>query len=71
MLLCCELPRLFTSTFTSGGKLKPEQAIMIRHYTIALDVDIAKKFISGYAIIDFNLSQPTNVLLFICLILSM
>jgi aminopeptidase N len=53
------------STFTSGGKLKPEQAIIdIRHYTIALDVDIAKKFISGYAVIDFNLAQPTNILLF-------
>ncbi|HLK29399.1 MAG TPA: M1 family metallopeptidase [Puia sp.] len=53
------------STFTSGGKLKPEQAIMdVRHYTIALDVDIAKKFIGGYTIIDFNLSQPTNTLLF-------
>lgn len=53
------------STFTSGGKIKPEQAIMdIRHYTIALDVDISKKFISGYTVIDFNLSQPTNILLF-------
>ena len=28
----------------SGGKLKPEQAIMdIRHYTVALDVDPVKK----------------------------
>ncbi|HEX5153555.1 MAG TPA: M1 family metallopeptidase [Parafilimonas sp.] len=51
--------------FTSGGKLKPEQAIMdIRHYTIALDVNIPEQFISGYTTIDFNLLQPTHVLLF-------
>ncbi len=50
---------------TSGGKLKPEQAIMdIRHYTIALEVDIPNKSISGYTTIDFNLSQPAPVLLF-------
>ena len=53
------------SAFTSGGKLKPEQAIMdVRHYTIALNVDIAQKSISGYTIIDFNLSRPANTLLF-------
>jgi len=53
------------STFTSGGKLKLEQAIMdVRHYTISLNVDIAQKTINGFAIIDFILSQPTNVLLF-------
>ncbi len=53
------------SAFTSGGKLKPEQAIMdVRHYNIALSMDIAKKSISGYAIINFYLSQPTNTLLF-------
>jgi aminopeptidase N len=53
------------STFTSGGKIKPEQAIMdIRHYTIALNVDIAHKSIDGYTIIDLDLTQPTNVLLF-------
>ncbi len=49
----------------SGGKLKPEQAIMdIRHYTLVLDVDPAQKSISGYTEIDLNLSQPGNVLLF-------
>ncbi len=50
---------------TSGGKLKPEQAIMdIRHYTIALDLDIPRQHISGYTIIDINMLQPANVLLF-------
>ncbi len=50
---------------TSGGKLKPLQAIMdIRHYTIALDVDINQKAINGYAEIEVNLSSPTDTLLF-------
>ena len=50
---------------TSGGKLKPEQAIMdIRHYSIALDLDIPREHISGYTIIDVNMLQPTKVLLF-------
>jgi len=49
----------------SGGKLKPEQAIMdIRHYTIALDIDPGTQSIKGYTEIDLILSQPTNVLLF-------
>ena len=49
----------------SGGKLKPEQAIMdIRHYTVALDVDPVQKTINGYTEIDFNLLKPTNFLLF-------
>lgn len=50
---------------TSGGKLKPEQAIMdIRHYTIALNLDIPGQHISGYTIIDVNMLQPTKVLIF-------
>lgn len=50
---------------TSGGKLKPEQAIMdIRHYTVALNVDPEQKSIDGYAEIDLITSQATNVLLF-------
>ncbi|MFI5185761.1 MAG: hypothetical protein ACHQF0_03505, partial [Chitinophagales bacterium] len=50
---------------TSGGKLKPEQAIMdVRHYTIALNVDIANKSIGGYTTIDIILSQPSSTLLF-------
>jgi aminopeptidase N len=50
---------------TSGGKLKPEQAIMdIRHYTIALDVNIEQHTISGYTTIDVNMLQPARVLVF-------
>src|ERR1700722_9472608 len=50
---------------TSGGKLKPEQAIMdIRHYTIALDVNFDDKSIDGYTTIDVIMAQPTHVLLF-------
>ncbi len=49
----------------SGGKLKPEQAIMdIRHYTVALDVEPEQKSINGYTEIDLNLSQSTAMLLF-------
>lgn len=49
---------------TSGGKLHPLQAIMdIRHYTIALDVDIQKQSISGSAEVSLNLSQKTDTLL--------
>jgi len=50
---------------TSGGKLKPEQAIMdVRHYTIALNVDFNQKSIDGYTTIDVIMAQPTHVLLF-------
>ncbi len=59
---------LFAATaqnLKSGGKLKPEQAIMdIRHYTLALDVDPEQKSINGYTEIDLNLSQSTGLLLF-------
>jgi aminopeptidase N len=49
----------------SGGKLKPEQAIMdIRHYTINLEVDPKERTISGYAEIDLNLSSQTDKLVF-------
>ena len=55
----------YSQELTSGGKLKPEQAIMdIRHYTINLAVDIDQKSISGFTIIDLMLSQSTPVLLF-------
>ena len=51
--------------WTSGGKLKAEQAIMdIQHYTVALTIDPAKKRIDGYTIIDFNLTAKSKVLLF-------
>jgi aminopeptidase N len=50
---------------TSGGPLKPEQAIMdIRHYDIALKVDTQAHSISGSATIDLILSQRTPVLVF-------
>ncbi|OOQ61867.1 M1 family metallopeptidase [Mucilaginibacter pedocola] len=50
---------------TSGGKLKPEQANMdVRHYTIALDVNMEQKTIDGYATIDIITAKPTHVLLF-------
>lgn len=50
---------------TSGGKLKPLQANMdIRHYTLSLDVDIDKQYISGYAEIDLLVIKPTDTLLF-------
>lgn len=63
LLLSCTTG--YTQSLTSGGKLKPEQAIMdIRHYTIALQVDIANKSISGYTTIDLILSQPAPLLLF-------
>jgi aminopeptidase N len=50
---------------TSGGKLRPEQALMdVRHYTINLRVNIPDKSISGYTGVDVILSQPAPVLLF-------
>jgi len=53
------------SYMTSGGKLNPLQAIMdIRHYILALNVDIPNKSINGSAEIDLILSKPTDTLLF-------
>ncbi|PWT87773.1 MAG: peptidase M1, partial [Acidobacteria bacterium] len=68
-ILFLSLLLLFNScqpqNLTSGGKLRPEQAIMdVRHYTIALNVDINNKSIDGYTIIDFSLLHPTSMLLF-------
>jgi len=49
---------------TTGGKLQPLQAIMdIRHYTIALDVDISKQSISGSTEVSLNLSKKTDTIL--------
>jgi aminopeptidase N len=49
---------------TSGGKLKPEQAIMdVRHYTIALNVNFQQKSIDGSTVIDVIMAQPTKVLI--------
>ncbi len=56
---------LQAQTLTSGGKLKPEQAIMdVRHYTIALGVDFNKHTIDGTTTIDVIMAKPTRVLLF-------
>jgi aminopeptidase N len=52
------------SYLSSGGKLKPLQAIMdIRHYTIALDVDISQKSIKGSTEVDMILSASTDTIL--------
>lgn len=56
---------VFAQNLKSGGRLKPEQAIMdIRHYTVALDVDPVQKSINGYTEIELNLLKPSNALLF-------
>jgi len=52
------------SYVTSGGKLHPLQAIMdIRHYTIALDIDIANRSFKGSTEVNLNLSEKTNTIL--------
>lgn len=52
------------SYYTSGGKLLPLQAIMdIRHYTIALDIDIKQQMIKGAVEVSLNLSKKTDTLL--------
>lgn len=49
----------------SGGKLRPEQAIMdVRHYTVSLSVDPVQQSIDGTAEITVVLSEPTQTLLF-------
>ena len=49
---------------SSGGKLKPLQAIMdIRHYDVNLDVDIANRSIQGNTIVTMNLSKSTDTIL--------
>ena len=55
---------LFSQNLRSGGKLKPEQAIMdIRHYTLVLEVDPEQKTINGSTEIDLILSQSSSLLL--------
>ena len=52
------------SYLSSGGKLKPLQAIMdIRHYDILLNVDIDNKTIQGNTIVTLNLSKATDTIL--------
>jgi aminopeptidase N len=48
----------------SGGHLKPEQAIMdIRHYTLALDVNVDSQTISGSTEINLLLKETSPVIL--------
>jgi aminopeptidase N len=64
-LLLVVAVQLHAQTLTSGGKLKPEQAIMdVRHYTIALSLDFDKRTMDGYATIDVIMAKPTKVLVF-------
>ncbi len=45
----------------SGGELKPEQANMdIQFYSIVLDVDFEKKYITGHTDVVFNLLETSN-----------
>ena len=49
---------------TSGGKLSPLQANLdIRHYAINLDVDMAKKSISGSTEISLDVVNKSDTLL--------
>jgi len=51
--------------WNSGGKLNPLQANMdIRHYTLSLDVDMAKQTINGFVETDLILSHPADTILF-------
>jgi aminopeptidase N len=53
------------SYMSSGGKLNPLQANMdIRHYTLALDVDIQNQSIAGSVSIDFILKENADTVLF-------
>jgi aminopeptidase N len=53
------------SYLTSGGKLLPVQANMdIRHYTLALDVDIKQQSITGFVDVTLNLTKKTDTILF-------
>ncbi|RYY58673.1 MAG: hypothetical protein EOO05_15640 [Chitinophagaceae bacterium] len=53
------------SYLSSGGKIKPLQAIMdVRHYTLSLDIDVANKSIAGFTEIDVILAEASDSLLF-------
>ncbi|PLW91064.1 MAG: peptidase M1 [Mucilaginibacter sp.] len=48
---------------TSGGKLKPEQAIMdVRHYNIAVSCNFQQRSIDGNTTVDVIMKQPTKTL---------
>lgn len=49
----------------SGGKLNPIQANMdVRHYTLAVDVDIVNESITGSVTVDFILQKAADTVLF-------
>lgn len=72
LVLLVGLPRLNAQTtagsiayMSSGGKLNPLQALMdVRHYTLALDVNIENQSIGGYAENDVILTKPTDTIMF-------
>jgi aminopeptidase N len=64
LTICLVALGLYSQAQTSGGKLKPEQAIMdVRHYTIALNVNFDEKFIDGSTVVDVVMAQPAKVLI--------
>jgi aminopeptidase N len=65
IIICCGIAAIAQKKLTSGGKLKPEQAVMdIRHYTIELDVNSLLQSISGKTTIDFVMKEPAKILFF-------
>ncbi|MDW8331960.1 MAG: M1 family metallopeptidase [Cyclobacteriaceae bacterium] len=56
---------LYAQNLPSGGRLKPEQAIMdVRHYTLALEVNPQTQTLSGYTEVRINYSQvPSSIVL--------
>jgi aminopeptidase N len=65
LLIFLLTPVVYAQRPSYGGKLRPEQANMdIRHYTIALALDIPAQRIAGYTIIRCLIRQPSDVLLF-------
>lgn len=64
-ILFSALPAMAQIEGKSGGKLKPEQAIMdIRHYTVQLDVNVDNHSIRGATTIRMVTLEPTSTLLF-------
>jgi aminopeptidase N len=56
---------LYAQNLLSGGKLKPEQAVMdVRHYTIALTVNPRDQTINGYAEVSVHFAGlPETIIL--------
>jgi len=63
LILLAVVNNACTQTLTSGGKLKPEQAIMdVRHYTITLAVDFNNKSIAGNTIVDVIMQKASQTI---------